>query len=156
VVENREFDAFARRIVGAHARRVAIGDVEALPALRELASTVDTALRDAVVGLRGFGYSWAEIAARLRISRQAAQMRWGRTGPDNTFDPDRRGAVGGDGLVLAVQTTWGASAAPCDGSRRPAAAAPAPLSSGSGSAAAERIVSAQLVDMVGRSQKGVQ
>ena len=78
MVENREFDAFARRILRAYARRVADGDIEALPALRDLASTVDIALQDAVTGLRQFGYSWAEIAARLGVTRQAAQMRWGQ------------------------------------------------------------------------------
>jgi len=31
----------------------------------------------AVDGLRGSGYSWAEIAARIGVSRQAAQQRWG-------------------------------------------------------------------------------
>ncbi len=30
-----------------------------------------------MTGLRGFGYSWAEIATRLGITRQAAQQRWG-------------------------------------------------------------------------------
>jgi hypothetical protein len=79
MVENREFDAFARRVLRAYARRVADGDIEALPALRALESTVDTALQEAVTGLRQFGYSWAEIAARLGITRQAAQMRWGRS-----------------------------------------------------------------------------
>jgi len=77
VIENSEFDAFARRIVRAYARRVASGDIEALVALRQLASTVGTATADAVQGLRSFGYSWADIAARLGVSRQAAQMRWG-------------------------------------------------------------------------------
>jgi hypothetical protein len=32
---------------------------------------------EAVKGLRGYGYSWAEIGARLGITRQAAQQRWG-------------------------------------------------------------------------------
>lgn len=77
MVENREFDAFARRIVRAYARRVADGDIEALPALRDLATTVDTALHDAVTGLRQFGYSWADIGNRIGVTRQAAQMRWG-------------------------------------------------------------------------------
>lgn len=77
VVENREFDAFTRRIVRAYARRVAAGDVEALAALKHLSATVETATADAVQGLRIFGYSWSEIAARLGVSRQAAQMRWG-------------------------------------------------------------------------------
>jgi DNA-directed RNA polymerase specialized sigma24 family protein len=80
-VENREFDAFARRIVRAYARRVANGDIEALPALRDLSATVDTALQEAVTGLRAFGYSWTEIATRLGVSRQAVQMRWGQRVP---------------------------------------------------------------------------
>ena len=67
-VENREFDAFARRIVRAYARRVADGDVEALVALRQLSSVLEDATKDAVAGLRQFGYSWAEIAARLGLS----------------------------------------------------------------------------------------
>jgi hypothetical protein len=37
---------------------------------------IDTAIAEAVRGLRG-GYSWAEIVARLSITRQAAQQRWG-------------------------------------------------------------------------------
>ena len=34
-------------------------------------------MAEAVKGLRAHGYSWAEIGARLGISRQAAQQRWG-------------------------------------------------------------------------------
>ena len=77
MVENREFDAFARRIVRAYAARVAQGDIEALPALLGLAVAVDQALSDAVAGLRGFGYSWADIAQRLGVTKQAAQKRRG-------------------------------------------------------------------------------
>jgi hypothetical protein len=87
VVENAEFDAFARRIVRAYARRVADGDIEALTALRTLSTTVDTATRDAVQGLRRFGYSWADIAARLGVTRQAAQMRWGARDDCGRLDP---------------------------------------------------------------------
>ena len=36
-VETREFDAFARRILRAYAKRVAAGDIEALPSLCDLA-----------------------------------------------------------------------------------------------------------------------
>jgi DNA-binding XRE family transcriptional regulator len=32
-----------------------------------------------VAGLRRAGYSWAEIASRIGITRQAAQQRWGDT-----------------------------------------------------------------------------
>jgi hypothetical protein len=77
VVENDEYAAFLRRAVRAHGRRVAAGDVEALAALLDLAAEIDTAACSAVAGLRATGYSWAEIAARLQISRQAAQQRWG-------------------------------------------------------------------------------
>ncbi|MEV6377280.1 hypothetical protein [Micromonospora musae] len=77
VVENDEFAAFARRIIRAHGRRVAAGDVEALRDLVALSSAIDDAIGQAVIGLRAFGYSWAEIGQRLGISKQAAQQRWG-------------------------------------------------------------------------------
>ena len=59
VVENDEYAAFLRRVIRAYSRRVASGDIEAITALR------------------GFGYSWADIAMRLGITRQGAQQRWG-------------------------------------------------------------------------------
>ena len=77
VVENDEYAAFVRRVVRAYARRVATGDVEALTDMVTLSSVLDDAIGEAVSGLRGHGYSWAEIAARLGISRQAAHQRWG-------------------------------------------------------------------------------
>jgi len=78
-VENREFDAFIRRVLRAYARRVAAGDVEALRSLAGLASEVDAATRLAVAGLRqpAYGYSWEEIADRLGVTRQAAHARYG-------------------------------------------------------------------------------
>jgi hypothetical protein len=79
VVENDEYAAFARRVLRAYARRVATGDVEALTLMTDLADEIDTAIAQAVTGLRGFGYSWAEIGTRLGVTRQAAQQRWGRT-----------------------------------------------------------------------------
>ena len=42
-----------------------------------LSTLLDDAIGHAVIGLRSHGYSWAEIGARLGISRQAAQQRWG-------------------------------------------------------------------------------
>ena len=78
VVENDEYAAFARRILRAYARRIADGDVEALTLMLGLADEIDAAIGQAVTGLRGFGYSWAEIGARLGVTRQAAQQRWGR------------------------------------------------------------------------------
>jgi hypothetical protein len=77
VTENDEYAAFARRILRAYARRVADGDIEALTLMLGLSAEIDTAISQAVTGLRGFGYSWAEIGSRLGITRQAAQQRWG-------------------------------------------------------------------------------
>src|SRR5882757_584765 len=76
-VENDDYGAFVRRIVAAHGRRIASGDVECLRDLVALADEVDRATDVAVAGLRRVGYSWAEIASRLGITRQAAQQRWG-------------------------------------------------------------------------------
>ena len=77
LVENDEYAAFARRVLRAYSRRVADGDVEALTLMTDLADEIDTAISQAVTGLRTFGYSWAEIGSRLGITRQAAQQRWG-------------------------------------------------------------------------------
>ena len=76
LVENDQYAAFARRVLRAYARRVADGDVEALAVLLGLSAEIDDAIAQAVTGLRGFGYSWAEIGSRLGITRQAAQQRW--------------------------------------------------------------------------------
>jgi hypothetical protein len=76
-VENKEFAAFTRRIIRAHARRVATGDVEALTDLVALSSAIYDAINHAVTGLREFGYSWTEIANPLGLTKQAAQQRWG-------------------------------------------------------------------------------
>ena len=78
-VENGEYAAFARRILRAYARRISAGDVDALADITVLAEDVEDAILQAVTGLRAVGYSWAEIGARLGITRQAAQQRWGQT-----------------------------------------------------------------------------
>ncbi len=76
-VKNDEYAAFVRRILRAYSRRVGGGDVEALAFMLDLAGEIDTAIAEAVEGLRACGYSWAEIGSRLGITRQAAQQRWG-------------------------------------------------------------------------------
>jgi hypothetical protein len=81
VVENDEYAAFTRRIVTALGRRIATGDVEALRDLLALVQEIDQAAHIAVTGLREVGYSWAEIAARIGTTRQAAQQRWGGDRP---------------------------------------------------------------------------
>ena len=55
------------------------GDVEDLALMLGLAEEIDTAIAEAVKSLRAYGYSWAEIGSRLRITRQAAQQRWRTT-----------------------------------------------------------------------------
>jgi uncharacterized protein YgbK (DUF1537 family) len=76
-VENDSYAAFTRRILRAYARRIAAGDIDALTLITDLSAEVDAAAAQAVTGLRGHGYSWAEIATRLGVTRQAAQQRWG-------------------------------------------------------------------------------
>jgi hypothetical protein len=77
-VENPDYAAFAARIIRAHGRRIADGDMDSLPGLLRLAAELEAATQHAVNGLRTFGYSWGEIAGRLGTTRQAAQQRWGR------------------------------------------------------------------------------
>ena len=77
VVENDDYAAFTHRIITAHGRRIARGDIDGLTALAEITTSLDAALSTAVRGLRATGYSWADIATRLGITRQAAQQRWG-------------------------------------------------------------------------------
>jgi hypothetical protein len=76
-VENDAYLGFVARVIAAAGRRIAAGDVDALPDLAKLAHDLDTALITAVTGLRAFGYSWEQIATRLGVTRQAAQQRWG-------------------------------------------------------------------------------
>ena len=76
-VENDEYAAFLRRVIRAYSRRVAAGDIEAITDMAATADEMDTAMRDAITGLRQVGYSWADIGLRLGVSRQAAQQRWG-------------------------------------------------------------------------------
>jgi hypothetical protein len=82
-VENDEYAAFLRRVIAAYSRRVAAGDIEAITDMAALGGHLDQAMRDAITGLRSYGYSWADIAARLGITRQGAQQRWG----DDTRTP---------------------------------------------------------------------
>ena len=77
VVENDEYAAFLRRVIRAYSRRVAAGDIEAISTMANLADDFDEAIRQAIAGLREYGYSWADIALRLGITRQGAQQRWG-------------------------------------------------------------------------------
>ena len=78
VVENDQYAAFVRRVIAAYSRRVAAGDIDAISDITSIAAELDDAISQAVTGLRAAGYSWSDIAARLGVTRQAAQQRWGR------------------------------------------------------------------------------
>ena len=78
-VENDEYASFIRRVLRAYTRRVAAGDIDALADMTGPAAELDEAISQAVAGLREASYSWTEIAARLGVTRQAAQQRWGRS-----------------------------------------------------------------------------
>lgn len=77
-VENTDYAAFAVRVIRAHARRIADGDVDGLVDLLALREELDLATQVAVAGLRATGYSWGEIACRFGTTRQNAQQRWGK------------------------------------------------------------------------------
>jgi hypothetical protein len=78
VVENDEYAAFIGRVMRAYSRRVAAGDIEAIANMTALAAQLDNAITNAVTSLREVGYSWADIARPLGVTRQAAQQRWGQ------------------------------------------------------------------------------
>jgi hypothetical protein len=79
VVENQDYAAFSRRVIRAAARRIAAGDIEELTHLLSLERELQSAIHTAVNGLRAQGYSWADIALRIGITRQAAHQRWATT-----------------------------------------------------------------------------
>jgi DNA-directed RNA polymerase specialized sigma24 family protein len=79
VTENPAYAAFITRILRAYSRRIATGDIEALADMAALAAQLDSTLREAVTSLRACGYSWADIARPLGVTRQAAQQRWGNS-----------------------------------------------------------------------------
>lgn len=71
------YSAMARRIVRAFGRRVADSDPDDLSLLLALRAELDDVTADAVRAHRRAGYSWAQIALPLGMTRQAAQQRWG-------------------------------------------------------------------------------
>lgn len=77
VVENDAYAAFIARVLRAYSRRIAAGDIEAIADMTALAAQLDTAITHAITSLRNVGYSWADIARPLGVTRQAAQQRWG-------------------------------------------------------------------------------
>lgn len=79
-VENGAYSAFVRRIIRAHARRVADGDIEGLAEMAALLGEVERAMQTAIDGLRSepWSYSWTDVGRALGVTRQAARQRWAR------------------------------------------------------------------------------
>lgn len=80
-VETPEYAAMLRRMIRAYARRVADADDVDLAQMLQVRAELDDAIAAAVAGQRErHGRSWAEVARGLGVTRQAAQMRYGRSG----------------------------------------------------------------------------
>lgn len=80
VVENGAYLDFARRIIRRAGERIGESDPWALADLVSLRADLDNAIATGVAGLRSEGYSWADIARPLGITRQSAQQAYGRKG----------------------------------------------------------------------------
>lgn len=76
--ETTEYLGAARRFIRAAGRRVADADEIELAQLVALQDVVDEAIVTAIRGMRDRDCSWAYIARGLGVTRQAAQMRWGK------------------------------------------------------------------------------
>ena len=77
-VETAEYGAFATRIIAGYRRRVGVaGDIGALRGLVELRTELDTAIMAAGNQLHAAGYSYAELATALGVSRNAVYERFG-------------------------------------------------------------------------------
>lgn len=80
-VETDQYARFVLRILDGLGRRIAQGDVEALATVAEVESRVREVKVLAMRGLHREGYSWAEIARPLGLTKQAAQQLATRTPP---------------------------------------------------------------------------
>lgn len=78
--ETPEYSAMLGRLLAAYGRRVADADIEDLADMFALRDKLDGVIAAAVAGQREqHGRSWADIGRAAGTTRQAAQMRWGKT-----------------------------------------------------------------------------
>lgn len=78
--EAPELGSAVRRMLDALTVRATEGDLEAIEELAKLQDAATDALGLAIAGARanpGIGYSWAQIAQALGVSRQGAFQRFG-------------------------------------------------------------------------------
>lgn len=79
--EAPDMTAFVRRVFRGMVKRAGEGDREAISALADMQRELDAALCEAVAQLRAKGNSWTDVGRELRITRQAAQQRFGKVQP---------------------------------------------------------------------------
>lgn len=72
-------EGFVRRIVRRAGVRVADADEVEFAIFLDILRETEAAAQTAVDGLRARGVSWRIIGEAAGITRQAAQMKWGRT-----------------------------------------------------------------------------
>ena len=79
MTETSEYAKMMRRMVRGFAKRVAEGDPADFAEMVATAQAMDEALAHAVTAMReNHGFSWAQIAHELGMTRQGAQQRFGR------------------------------------------------------------------------------
>ena len=114
VVETPEYAQMVVRIVRAMGRRIGqTGDVECLADFESVRKVLDQAVVDAVTGLRAgdglapgtAGYSWAEIAAVLGTTRQAAMEKYTPREPGQPKRVRTRGRTPGTVSPIKQQET---------------------------------------------------
>lgn len=77
--ETPEFAAMLSRMVTSYGRRLADANPSDLADAVQLQRQLDEVIGQAVAQLRAtHGFSWADLAAELGVTRQAAQQRFGR------------------------------------------------------------------------------
>lgn len=75
--ETPEVAEAVQRLIRAVGRRIAVdGNPEWLDELRQLDTALAEAYVTAIAGLRGLGFSDAEIARPLGVTRQNVRQRW--------------------------------------------------------------------------------
>jgi hypothetical protein len=78
-VETADFAEMMKRMIQAHGKRVADGDVADLADFLDIAALLDAEIAHAVREMRArWGLSWADIGTAAGTTRSAAFQRWGK------------------------------------------------------------------------------
>lgn len=79
VRETTDISAMLQRFIRSYGRRLADGDPSDLADAVKLQAQLDQVIGEAVAQLRAtHGFSWAELAVELGVTRQACQQRYGK------------------------------------------------------------------------------